>query len=192
MPTSKLSLEQQLQELAGLGVRLKEGVTVEDLFLHSSREEFEEEPGSLLLWALGSDLQAPPWGRHCSDDVWTLDTECVHDGGKAYVRVVQSLARISGQASRISHVTEKLDFAEESGEVTYKLDGRSQTWDIEIRDDWLDLMVLSYVAAEFERDSQFFAVSWSGQTACLVFTDKLRMTKLQRLTDMEFERLIPE
>ncbi len=48
-----MKLEKQLAKLAELGLALDPGITIDDLLHSFDREEFEEEPFDLVLFALG-------------------------------------------------------------------------------------------------------------------------------------------
>ncbi|MEV4196024.1 hypothetical protein, partial [Streptomyces toxytricini] len=76
-----MELESQISRLAGLGLPLAAGRTVDDLLHSLPRDLFERRPYSLLLSVLGAEVEREPWGRPFCDRAWSFDTECVHGPG---------------------------------------------------------------------------------------------------------------
>jgi len=70
-------LEKQLGVLAELGLRLNEGVTVDDLFYSYDRNQYETNPFDLILFVFGSEVERKPWGRNICDRAWNFDTEFI-------------------------------------------------------------------------------------------------------------------
>jgi hypothetical protein len=182
-----LRVEEQLAELARLGIGLAPGVTVEDLLRSFHREWLEERPFELLLSALGGEVESEPWGRRFSRQVWCLDLECIECDG-AYVRIVQHLGELAGATGRLVDVRDRLDLDEAC--LEYTLDGELRQFDIEVMDDWADPKVLRQVMADLEGGGKaFYAVS-DNQVMTFLFLDEVTARSIERLTNGALERLV--
>jgi hypothetical protein len=176
-----MKLEAQLSELAALGLALEPGVTLDDLLYSFDREQYEEKPFDLLLFILGAEIEREPWGRRFCRKVWNFDTECV-EGGGAYVRIVENLAHVAGASGRISGVKDEVDLDARRGWVEYTLDGKRQIWDVEIRDDWADMMVVSYVMDALEESGRRFYAKDNGQAMVLFYLGEAEAAQINRLS----------
>jgi len=57
-----MRLEEQLAKLADLGLKLDDGITVDDLLYSFGREDYEKRPFDLILFVLGIEVEREPWG----------------------------------------------------------------------------------------------------------------------------------
>ena len=93
---SKIPVERQLDELGAIGLRLTEGVGVDDLFLYDSRGNMEKKPYSALITALGyctEDGEDTPFCR----SLWMCDYEGIEGYGD-YVVLIRHLQVLSEDA----------------------------------------------------------------------------------------------
>ncbi|WP_025693236.1 hypothetical protein [Paenibacillus zanthoxyli] len=76
----RITLEDQINTLNELGIRLETTISIDYLFEYFDREEYEQDPYYTLLTVMG--------GEFCnekdelviiSNDVWHFDMECVED-----------------------------------------------------------------------------------------------------------------
>ncbi len=93
---SKSTFEEQLQNLADCGIKLRPQFSSDVLFEEWTLEEFEEEPYELLLTALGGDKEVgtEQW-IPISSDIFYFDTECIEDHG-AYVTIAERMRDLAG------------------------------------------------------------------------------------------------
>ena len=96
-----MKLEQQLAKLAELGLKLNDGVTVNDLIYSWKREAYEERPFDLILFVLGIEVERKPWGRPVCSHVWNFDTECIRATGD-YAGIVKRLCGVAGDPDRLT------------------------------------------------------------------------------------------
>lgn len=175
----------QLRTLIELGVRLRPEVTEEDV-LGAVDDPEPGQPFSIpLLLALACDpgLDGEPDPGALPANVGVLDTEFVEDAD-AYERPVRFLAAVAGQAGRLEDVVSAIDLDAEDGTLSYVIDGRPRTWDVEVAGDWADGMVLSYVlddlVAGTGTDVAYF---YPGQSFGLVVVEAHQREPLQALLD---------
>ncbi|MBG0817307.1 hypothetical protein [Planomonospora sp. ID82291] len=181
-----MTLEDQLSALAGVGIGLAPGRTVEELLHSFPREEYESEPFTLLLFVLGIEVEAEPWGRRFSERVWNFDTECV-EGPGAYVGIARRLCRIAGRPDALTDVRDHVDLAAREAWLEYTSGGRRRRWSVEVVDDWADPMVVSYLMDELEGDGRRFHGMDNGQATVLMF---LTDDEARRLNGLIGEELI--
>lgn len=165
-----MQLETQLDLLARAGITLSPDATIDDLLYSFDRGAYESRPFHLLSFVLGVEVEREPWGRPFSRSAWNFDTECVHGPG-AYVEIVRRLAALAGRSDALGAVTDHLDFDTGEAWLAFELDGRTQRWTVEVRDDWADTLVVSYVMAALERDGKRFYARDNGQAMVLYFLD---------------------
>jgi hypothetical protein len=165
-----MNLEEQLSRLAELGLPLAAGRTVDDLLYSWPRESYEHRPLDLVLFVLGSAVEAEPWGRWFCDRAWNFDTECVHGQG-AYVSIARQLCRIAGRPDALVDLRDHVDVDAGEAWIDYSVGGQRRHWRIEVRDDWADMIVVSYLMDDLEHDGQRFYARHNGQVMTLFFLD---------------------
>ena len=122
-----MDLEGQLSKLAELGLPLAAGRTVDDLLYSWPRESYEQKPFDLLLFMLGSAVEAEPWGRWFCDRAWSFDTECVYGQG-AYVSIARQLCRIAGWPDALADLRDHVDLDAAVAWIEYSVGDRRQRW----------------------------------------------------------------
>jgi hypothetical protein len=177
-----MKLEDQLAELASLGLVLGPDVTIEDLLHSFDREDYEEKPFDLVLFTLGVEVEREPWGRHFCPKAWNFDTECI-EGPGSYVAIVENLARIADATGRITEVSDGVDFDEGEGWLEYVLDGKRRRFAVEVEADWADTEVVSNVMADLEVNGRRFYAKDNGQAAVLFYLDEAAAARLNRLSN---------
>ncbi|MCP9960173.1 MULTISPECIES: hypothetical protein [Streptomyces] len=166
-----MKLETQISRLAELGLPLATGRTVDDLLHSLPRDVFERRPYEVLLSVLGAEVEEEPWGRWFCDRAWNLDAECVHGPG-AYAGIARQLCRIAGRPDAFTDVRDHVDLEAEEAWIEYAVDGRVRRWSAEVHDDWADMMVVSYLMDDLERDGRRFWTREGGQIVNLYFLDE--------------------
>jgi hypothetical protein len=187
-----VQLEAQLTKLAELGIVLNPGIEIDDLLYSVSgdRSAFEAKPFRTLIFLLGIEVEREPWGRRMCDRAWNFDTECIVSTGD-YVSIVQNLCLLTGSPEYLTDITDQID--SESGDcwLEYSIQGRRQHWTVEFNDDWADMMTLSYVMEDLQRDGAQFYSFDNGQAMILLYLDPETATKLGDLCDEDLEPVIP-
>jgi hypothetical protein len=154
----KKTVETMLDDLTKIGIALRHGVAVAQLFRDWSREDIEKSGYELLLAAMG-DEQYDPSDFHVleplSDDVWHFDTEAIEDSG-SYVRILNNCCRLT------------------TGDL--KFDSPTDHVDIENKIAWIDLTTPTGVErVEFKVDND-----WVDPKVFDLFQDRLGATGSQR------------
>jgi hypothetical protein len=87
------TVELMLQKVSGVGIRLREGASTEDLFrLDWSREDIARRGHGLLLTIMGmSSSEEHSNGAGLSSDVWYFEEDCAEDP-HPYVSIVNASA----------------------------------------------------------------------------------------------------
>src|SRR5262245_56197794 len=117
-----MTLEQQLAKLAELGLKLDDGITVDDLLYSFGREDYEQRPFDLILFVLGIEVERAPWGRAVCSRVWNFDTECIVSTGD-YVCIVKRLCQVAGQHDRLKELSDFVDIEAGNAWLKYKVNG---------------------------------------------------------------------
>lgn len=176
-----MTLEQQLAKLADLGLKLDSGVTVDDILATFDREEYEEKPFDLILFALGMDVEFEPVRPVCSR-VWDFDTECIYSTGD-YVRIVKRLCQVAAQPDCLTDISDFIDFDSGKAWLKYKVNGTERHWPVELDRDWADMRTLNYVMEDIERDGRRFYSKDNGQAMVLFYLDSQTAAELNRLSN---------
>jgi hypothetical protein len=185
-----LELETQLAKLAELGLVLNAGIEIEDLLYSLDRSELESEPFLPLIGLLGMEVERAPGGRQICDRVWNFDPECINALGD-YVKIVQKLGMLTGTPDYLVELLDSIDIEADNAWLEYTVDGRRQHWSIDLNDDWADMMTLSYVMEDLQRDGkQFYSID-NGQAMILFYLDPETANKLGDLFNEDLEPVIP-
>lgn len=142
------SLEWQLAELEKCGIRLAPDRKIEDLFYSCDREDYEVDPFSTLLCALGSEAEheVADAGYRFSLDLFDIDTECIYSTGD-YVDVIVPFAALAGDDLPITNTKDLVDLDAEKAWVEFELNGKLHHLDAKVDDDWCDERVIEYLVA---------------------------------------------
>ena len=65
--------------------------------------------------------------------------------------------------------------------VEYTIDGNRRHWIVEVDDDWADMMVVSYMMSDLERDGRKFRAKDNGQAMVLYYLDDDAARRLSEL-----------
>ena len=177
-----MTLEEQLAKLASCGIKLNDGITIDDLLYSFDRDAYESKPFDLLLFMLGAEVEREPWGRQICSRVWNFDTECINQTGD-YVSIVKRLCDVAGQPDLISNATDFVDLDSGKAWLKYTIDGNNREWPIEVNDDWADTLTLSYVMDEIERDGCRFYSKDNGQAMILYYLDAETAAEINKLSN---------
>ena len=132
-----MKLELQIEKLAELGLPLNDGVEINDLLLSWTREEYEQEPFDLILFAYGMEIEKEPWGRFICDRAWNFDVECIEGNGD-YVVIVEHFHRLTGKKKRLAELSDQVNLETEQASLRYSIDGQHREFEIRVDNDWVD------------------------------------------------------
>lgn len=185
-------LEQQLSNLAELGLKADEGITISDFLYSFSREEFEQSPYDLVLFVLGVEVEREPWGRYFSSCLWNFDTECIEGKGD-YQRILQRLCTLTADPKRLTDVEDHVDIEGGVASVRYRVDGELRQREAVINNDWADIEVVHGAMRDIERDGHKFFGKDNGQAIVLTYLSPAVADQLNRLIgrpELKFEALL--
>ncbi len=186
-----MKLEEQIQKLGEFGLQLNDDVSIDDLLYSFDRESYEDQPFDLILFVLGIEVEREPWDRFVSSHVWNFDTECIISTGD-YVKIVKRLCELSGDPDYLTEVSDRVDLDSKEAWLKYNCKDTKRNWDIEIYDDWVDRMTLSYVMEDIERDGKHFYFKDNGQAMILFYLSVDIAKELNSLSNNALQRVIPE
>lgn len=178
----RVTLEQQLAKLAELGLKLDDGITIDDLLFSSDRKDYEERPFDLILFTLGIEVEREPWGRSVCSRAWDFDTECITSTGD-YVQIVKRLCQVAGRPDCLKDVSDFVDIDGGKAWLKYKVDGTERNWSVKMEDDWADMETVSHVMNDIERDAHRFYFIDNGQAMVLFYLDSEKASELNRLSN---------
>lgn len=186
------TLEQQLATLEELEIRLRPGVTVEDLLFDFSREDYEARPYEPLLIAMGGNLSEAPYGR-LSDDIWHFDTEAIEDHG-SYVFIAERLRGLADGKLPLEEIRDYVDIEEGVAWLSFKLNQRNYKWDLIVESDWVDPAVFNKFDALLREmtDGKFrFTYYGLGQDLLISIATPDRLQELRDRTGLDMTWLVP-
>lgn len=176
-----MPLEKQLEVLSSFGLKLNDGITIDDLLYSFDRKEYEEKPFDLILFVLGVDVEREPWERPFCSRVWNFDTECIFETGD-YVKIVKRLCEVAAQPDLLTDIQDYINFETGDAWLKYKVGGVQRKWKVELRDDWSDSMVISYVMGDIEHNGNRFYFQDNGQAMVLFYLSPEAAGELNRLS----------
>jgi len=188
-----MRLEQQLEELARLGIQPDPGVGIDEFLGQLDRAAFENPPFDVLLTALGFPVQQEPYDKPVCSRAWNFDTECIYGPGD-YVHIVENLLRIAGKPKdHLQGLEDSIDFETGEAWLKYRLpNGEAQRWDVELNGDWADTMVVNYVMADIEEGGRHFYSKPNGQAMVLYYFDDETAERLEDLAPGFIGRALPD
>jgi hypothetical protein len=186
-----MTLEQQLQRLADLGLVLNDGIVVDDLLYSFGRDAFEKRPFNLVLFVLGTEVERAPWGRPFCSRVWDFDTECIATTG-GYVRIVNRLCQVAGEPDRLSSVSDFVDIRSGKAWLTYRIDGAERNRPVVVNDDWADSSTIAHVMDDIQRDGRRFYFKDNGQAMVLFYLDPGSAAELNEVSNNALKPVLPQ
>lgn len=204
-----ISVSAALEQLANAGVRVRPGVSNDDLLQELGGTLKSPVDCVQLLCVLGSEVQrGEPRGtsdamghveiEYCncpqcanfewaSDDIWHFDTECIEDHG-AYVTVLDRFVILAKGALPLTNVRDFVDIEQGKAWVEFTLDGSIVHWDLEVSDDWVDPKLysrLQQLVTPRGAGKRFF-IACLGQDSLVSFGDDQMRQALSRLSGLTF------
>ena len=181
-----MKLEDQIQKLAEVGVSLNEGVSIDDLLLSYSREEFESNPFDLILFVYGMEIEEEPWGRYFCDQAWNFDVEAIEDDG-SYVEIVKNFHRLTGQARRLEDLNDRVNVEKGSAELHYVIEGLERHFKPVVDDDWADPDVIAKVMEDLREPGYDYYPIDNGQASIWFYLTEDQAVSLNQLANNVFK-----
>lgn len=152
-----MKLKEQLQLLADVGLTLSEGLSINDLLISFSEKEFEERPFDLLLYMLGGEVEAEPYGRPFSSFACTIDMAGIHGDGD-YTAIAKQFKRVAGDDHLFDVTKDHVDFENRTAQLRYEAGGSHRDFTPEVIDTWADpyvvtntIYLISYLQGEVKQ-----------------------------------------
>ena len=168
----------------------EKGVGPADLLRLHGEREYETSPFKLLLTALGSESDDPPY-LPMSDNVWHMHAECAAHGGD-YVKVAQRMAALAAGALPLDGVHDEFDLRRGVAWLSFSLREEEFRWPAKIEERWIDPNILSRFAALLEAqdtDLRYICLDLGGQDCLLGCATGEQFSALRKLTGLAFEWL---
>lgn len=77
--------------------------------------------------------------------MYTFDLECIDSGSGSYVRIATNLCRVAGTPGAFTDLRDHVDIENGTAWIAYTRAGKPTRWDIDVEDDWADVLVLAYL-----------------------------------------------
>ncbi len=185
---SKLSFEEQLQNLTDCGIKLRSQFSSDVLFEEWSKEDFEDEPYEMLLLSLGGDKEigTSQW-TSLSNNVWHFDTECIEDHG-AYIAIAERMRDLADGDLPLQKITDYVDVEEEIAWLEFELDGEKYHWDLKVEDDWVDTEIFGMFIELSEKrgsDKKYTYFDTGGQDCLIGCCTSEKLEKLRVVTGLD-------
>lgn len=116
------SVEQQLGNLLGVGIRLRGGIDIKDC-LDGHQKEYIKRPYILLLISIGSEIISDnDQVSFPSEQVWHLDRECIEDHGD-YARVIQRISEMVKDEIIVDQINDFVDVENNIAQISFNVNG---------------------------------------------------------------------
>jgi len=188
----KVSLEDQLLRLKEIGIDLNPGFSIEHLLTEFNRNEYEKGPYSLLLVAMGGEVEVEDenWVP-ISNKVWHFDTECIEDHGD-YVSIAHRLRDLTEGDLPIENAMDYIDIDAGQAWLSFELGGIKYKWDLVVDDDWVDTNLFAKFAdllSLHDSGKSFAMMDLKGQDFLILFLEPSQLEKLNNLPNLNIELL---
>lgn len=156
MSTDVATVEEQLETLVGLGVQLRDGLTVDAVLARRERSVLEAEPYGLLLAVLG-DVNHGLSDSVTTFDIATTDVEIYEDLVRRFARMADVAMEEDAVRLIPGHGLEL--------ELAYPHADGTRRWHVAVSNDRLDVQVLYFVVKDFEpKDGSRIFAGWQDDT----------------------------
>ena len=149
LPPPPFPVEGQLAELAGLGIRLAPGVTLEQVLAPEGTRGWVEQQRFGLLSELDVDDEDSP--VRTVPGVARIHLEGAEDDD-SYPHIARVLARAARRQDDLAAVTSQLDHEAGECRVDYQVSGRARSVLPDVNGDWIDGMAVGSMAEDLTAD----------------------------------------
>jgi predicted DNA-binding WGR domain protein len=186
----RVSVEEQLENLAACGVSLAPGVSRDVLFAAYEPEDYVSEPYLLLLTVLGGEAEEEPYG-FISSDIWHFDMECIEDHGD-YARIAMRMEELAAGDLPLEKIEDYVDVEEGKAWLAFRLDGRDYRREFRVDNDWVDPRALFALDTRLRRRGtgrRFTYLNLGGQDLLIGCSTPEQLEKLRAVTGQNFRWL---
>ena len=159
------TFEQKLETLARCGIRLEPEFAPSELLTMWPRESFERPGYGLVLDALGSTEERPPWRHHCAN-LWSMDAEAIANHVD-YARIALRIKEMTKDSLPIENIRDFVDIRRKVAWLGFQLNGSEFHLDFRVQDDWVDPKIfgeLSSLLESCEPNKLLIYLGSGGQT----------------------------
>jgi hypothetical protein len=191
LPKTRISLEQQLESLATIGVTLNPPFTAETLLEEFAREKFEERPYVGAVITMGGYKD----GKPLSNNIFHLDTESIEGEGD-YAHIAERMRDLAQGDLPIENVHDHFDRENGDAWVAFELNTPADEsnaerfeWHARVKENWIDPEILTKFCAllksrQTERGYTFFDLK--GKDCLIGCATEEQLRELRRMTGMNF------
>jgi len=191
LPKTQISLEQQLENLATVGVTLNPPFTAETLLEEFAREKFEERPYVGAVITMGGYKD----GKPLSNNIFHLDTESIEGEGD-YAHIAERMRDLAQGDLPIENIHDHFDRENGDAWLAFELktpaDERNVErleWHARVKENWIDPEILTNFCAllkaqQTARGYTFFDLK--GKDCLIGCATEEQLRELRRMTGMNF------
>ena len=188
VPKPRISLEQQLENLASCGIHLKPEFSAETLLQEFAREKFEDRPyaGAAISMA-GEDANGIP----LCNNLFHLNTKCI-EGPGSYAHIAERMRDLAQGDLSIENIRDNVDPTNGDAWVAFELRGENIEWHARVKEKWIDPEILSNFCSllkgqNVKRGFTYFDLK--GQDCIIGCSTEDELRKLRKMTGMNFTGL---
>ena len=187
------SVEVMISEATTVGLALRPGVSLDQLFAEWPREKIEADGFELLMCAMGGEPFDPatfkPLEPFC-DDVWHFDTEAIEDQG-AYKRIIDNCCRLTGGDLNFERVVDFVDVTENTAWAEITNAGETQRIEFKVDNDWVDEKVFDEIdrRLELSGSARRLASHGLGQDVLLICKTPAQTKAINNVLGLKFRKL---
>ncbi|HVZ18000.1 MAG TPA: hypothetical protein VG897_12830 [Terriglobales bacterium] len=186
-PHSKIPLEQQLENLAECGIRLKPEFSVNTLLESYERGKYEERPYVGAVIRMGGETEREPF-RPLSDSLWHLNTRCI-DGPGSYAFVAIRMRDLAQGDLPIENIRDHVDAENGDAWVAFEIGGETVEWHARIKEDWIDPEILANFCSLLSAQNtsrRYTYMDLKGDDCIIGCATEDQLRKLRKMTGMNF------
>lgn len=181
----------QWETLMGLGFRLNEGITKEDVLNQWELSEFENNPYYVLYLTLGSPTQRGEQLVPITNQSWFFDAEAIDNEDGDYTAIIHELARLTEGELTFTDVSDNVDFENKVAWVALTVNGDRYKWDLRVNDDWVDGKLFTEIVAlthKYHTIRKFTSLI-DGQSTAIGYHTPEELEALRQATGLKVEWL---
>jgi hypothetical protein len=194
--TKRPTVEEMLAVLDGVGIRLRSGIGVQDLFAGAARDEIERGGYESLLLRMGDSLDSEgsdeKWYEkgsetRFSDDVWYFNNEAI-EGPGSYTWIIHNLSALTGGSVAFDSVRDHVDDEAEVAWADVARGGKTERLTFKFNRDWADPRILDWFqeALSNSGSSRQFAKYNLGQDDLVICKTREEIAAINTATGLGF------